>query len=61
MLTSDSITFGKYKGFTLGHVLKDRGYCSWLLEQDWFQNGYEYLYNRIKEYKPLVYFLQLGG
>jgi len=58
MLTSDSITFGKYKGFTLGHVLKDRGYCSWLLEQDWFQNGYEYLYNRIKEYKPLVYFLK---
>ena len=57
MLTSDSITFGKYKGFTLGHVLKDRGYCIWLLEQDWFQNGYEYLYNRIKEYKPLVYFL----
>ena len=58
MLTSDSITFGKYKGFTLGHVLKDRGYCSWLLEQDWFQNGYEYLYNRIKEYKPRVYFLK---
>jgi len=58
MLTNESITFGKYKGNTLGHVLKDRAYCKWLLEQDWFQNGYEYLYNRVKEYEPLKYFLK---
>lgn len=58
MLTKESITFGKYKGSTLGYVLKDRGYCEWLLEQVWFQNDYEYLYNRIKEYKPRSYFLK---
>lgn len=58
MLTKESITFGKYKGSTLGYVLKDRGYCEWLLEQAWFQNDYEYLYNRIKEYKPRSYFLK---
>ena len=57
MLTNESITFGKYKDCTLGHVLKDRGYCKWLLEQDWFQENYQYLYNRIEEYKPLGYFL----
>ena len=58
MLTNESITFGKYKGTTLGHILKDRDYCGWLLEQAWFQNGYEYLYNRIKEYKPRTYFVK---
>lgn len=58
MLTTDSITFGKYKGSTLGHILKDRGYCKWLLEQEWFQTGYEYLYNRVKEYNPTIYFLK---
>lgn len=57
MLTTESITFGKYKGFTLGHVLKDRSYCKWLLEQDWFKTDYEYLYNRINEYDPTTYFL----
>ena len=57
MLTNESITFGKYKGKTLGHVLKDRGYCDWLKEQDWFQESYEYLYNRICEYDPRSYFL----
>lgn len=58
MLTNESITFGKYKGNTLVNVLKDRSYCKWLLEQDWFQNGYEYLFNRVKEYYPSKYFLQ---
>lgn len=57
MLTTESITFGKYKGFTLGHVLKDRSYCKWLLDQDWFKNDHEYLYNRINEYDPTAYFL----
>ena len=58
MLTSESVTFGKYKGLTLGHVLKDRQYCKWLLEQEWFREGYEYLFNRIKEYSPLDYFVK---
>jgi hypothetical protein len=58
MLTNESITFGKYKGYTLEHILKDRSYCSWLLEQDWFQNGYEYIYNRVKDYKTEKYYLK---
>jgi hypothetical protein len=58
MLTNESITFGKYKGSTLGHMLKDRNYCKWLLEQEWFQNGYVYLYNRVKDYTPSVYFIR---
>jgi hypothetical protein len=57
MLTNESITFGKYKGKTLGHVLKDRGYCDWLTTQEWFKDSYEYLYNRICEYKPRSYFI----
>lgn len=55
-LSLDSITFGKYKGKTLDDVLKDRKYCSWLLQQEWFLN-YEYLHNRVKEYNPSKYFL----
>ena len=58
MLTNESITFGKYKGSTLGYMLKDRNYCKWLLEQEWFQNGYVYLYNRVKDYNPSVYFIR---
>lgn len=61
MLTNESITFGKYKGKTLGHVLKDRGYCDWLKDQDWFRDSYEYLYNRICEYDPRSYFLTSSG
>ena len=56
-LDNDTITFGKYKGTTLGRILRDRSYCNWLLEQDWFENSYEYLYNRVKTYDPKVYFL----
>lgn len=58
-LTNESITFGKYKGSTLSRVLRDRSYCSWLIEQDWFKNNYEFLHNRIKEYNPRNYFLNL--
>lgn len=55
-LDQDSITFGKYKGSTLSRVLRDRGYCKWLLEQEWFENQYEWLYNRVKEHNPSSYF-----
>lgn len=57
-LTPEYITFGKYKDKTLSQVLKDRSYCKWLLEQPWFQNSYEYLYNRLKEYDPKIYFFK---
>jgi hypothetical protein len=57
-LSTDTITFGKYKNGNLQQVLKDRSYSTWLLQQDWFKNNYEYLYNRVKEYDPLSYFLQ---
>jgi len=57
-LDLDSITFGKYTGCRLEHVLKDRSYSKWLLEQDWFQTNYEYLYNRVKSYDPKVYFFK---
>ena len=61
MLTTETITFGKYKGSVLGYMLKDRSYCKWLLEQDWFQNGYEYLFNRVNDYKPIIYFIKTHG
>jgi hypothetical protein len=57
-LDINSITFGKYKGKYLKDILIDRKYCFWLLEQDWFQTNYEYLYNKIKEYEPQKYFLK---
>jgi hypothetical protein len=51
-LNEDTITFGKYKDLTLGQMLRDRKYCLWLLEQDWFPKQYEYLYNRVKSHNP---------
>ena len=57
-LESDSITFGKYKGSTLSRVLRDRAYCKWLIQQDWFQTNYEFLYNRVIEYNPRTYFFR---
>ena len=57
-LTSETITFGKYKGKMIDKVLKDRSYCRWLLKQDWFRTNYEYLHNRVKEYNPLPYFFK---
>ena len=44
-LQNDTITFGKYKNKTLSNVLKDRGYCRWLIQQEWFANNYSYLFN----------------
>jgi hypothetical protein len=59
-LTNELFTFGKYKNKTLDEVLKDRNYCKWLLdpEQDWFQN-YEYLYNKVLNYIPFHYFINI--
>ena len=55
-LTDETITFGKYVGRSLNEVVRDRKYCYWLLNEPWFKQNYEYLYNRIEEYKPDKYF-----
>lgn len=55
-LNIDLITFGKYKDKYLNDMLRDRKYCDWLLQQKWFQESYEYIYNRVKEYKPKSFF-----
>ena len=60
MLTQDTITFGKYNNCKIEEVLKDRKYCEWLIEQEWFKNNYEYLYNKINEYDPKDYFLKIN-
>jgi hypothetical protein len=57
ILTENDITFGKYKDLTVKDMLKDREYCSWLLKQEWFQRQYEYIYNRVKEYIPIDFFI----
>lgn len=56
-LNEDTITFGKYKDLTLSKMLRDRKYCTWLLEQEWFSKQYEYLYNRVKNYNPRICFV----
>lgn len=56
-LNEESITFGKYNGKTLTDVLKDRSYCKWLKDQEWFRKEYEYLYNRVCKYTPRDYFI----
>ena len=57
-LDINTITFGKYKGKTLEIMLKDRTYCSWILQEEWFEKNYEYLYNRVLEYQPRQFFLK---
>lgn len=56
-LNINTITFGKYKNKSLSDVLKDRGYCRWLIQQEWFANNYSYLFNRVNTYEPLSYFI----
>jgi hypothetical protein len=57
VLDENTITFGKYKDLSLSSMLRDRKYCSWLLEQDWFLKQYEYLYNQVKNYNPRINFV----
>ena len=53
-LTKTTFPIGKYKGSDLSVVLRDRGYCKWLVtSHSDFETKYEYLYNRISEYDPL--------
>ena len=58
-LNPDTITFGKHTGSTLQLMLRDRQYCKWLIKQEWFKSNYEYLYNRVKVYDPLSFFIKL--
>jgi hypothetical protein len=58
-LDVDTITFGKYKNKTLKEMLKDRKYCSWFLKETDFQTKYEYIYNKVKEYEPKIYFFPI--
>lgn len=53
----DTLTFGKYKNKTLSVMLKDRSYCKWFLQQDELKTKYEYIYNKVKEFQPRIYFL----
>lgn len=55
-LTEDYIPFGKYCGQSLSTLLKDRYYCSWLLSEPFFKN-YSYLYQKVKDWNPKVFFL----
>ena len=58
-LTEDTITFGRYKDLTLSQLLRDRKYCQWLIQQEWFEKQYEFLYNRVLEHCPRQYFVKL--
>lgn len=57
VLTEDVFTFGKYKDLGLETVLRDRKYCNWLVQQDWFEKQYEYLYNRVLKHCPRKNFI----
>ena len=61
ILSPDTITFGKYKNGTLQQLLKDRSYCTWLLQQEWFQTNYEYFHNRVQEYERMPIFSRDPG
>ena len=58
-LNIDTITFGKYKNKTLKDMLKDRKYCKWFLNEPELKTKYEYIYNKVKEYEPRIYFLPI--
>ncbi len=53
-LDENLITFGKFKNKHLKDLLRDRKYCLWLLNQDWFPQ-YEYIYNNVKNFDPKLF------
>lgn len=57
-LTCEDITFGKYSGKKITELLKDRNYSRWIIEQDWFQNDYTHLYNKVINYNPSIFFFE---
>lgn len=58
LLKQDIINFGKYNGKNIIHLLKDRDYSRWFISQQDLCNKYTYIYNKIKDYNPLTYFLK---
>jgi hypothetical protein len=52
------ITFGKFENRYLKDMLRDRKYCAWLKDQEWFKTSYEYLYNAINRYDPTTFFFE---
>ena len=50
------ITFGKFENRYLKDMLRDRKYCCWLKDQEWFKTSYEHLYNSINRYNPQKFF-----
>ena len=58
MLSLDTFPVGKYKGKNISQVLRDRKYCEWLVNQDWFKDQYSYLFNKINDYDPFGYFIK---
>lgn len=58
-LNVDTLTFGKYKNKSLKEMLRDRKYCKWFLGEPDFKVKYEYIYNKVKEYDPKIYFLPI--
>jgi hypothetical protein len=56
-LTEETITFGKYKGLEIKRLLRDRKYCTWLLEQGWFLRQYSHLAEIVKNWHPRDLFL----
>jgi hypothetical protein len=59
-LNETSITFGKYKDQPLTWLLRDRKYCQWLQEQEWFQSNYSFLFQLLKQYNPKAAFYNLS-
>jgi uncharacterized protein (DUF3820 family) len=43
-LNKQIIPFGKHKGKSLETLAKDTQYCEWLLNQDWFRDKYQTIY-----------------
>ena len=52
------ITFGKFENRYLKDMLRDRKYCAWLKEEEWFRTSYEHLYNAINSYNPKSFFFK---
>lgn len=39
-MNTDIVPFGKYKGQPIESLAADRGYCDWLMAQDWFASRF---------------------
>lgn len=44
---NQALTFGKYRGQPVSVLAGDKSYCDWLVNQDWFRQKYQNVYNVI--------------